>query len=172
LQTGGVDRLVRSIRINGAVGSVNAPTVFNSGFNFKQFWEGRADTLEDQIDGPLNAPDEMGSAWEDVISKLKRSSDYDYVSAFGDLYPDGIQINNIKDAIAAFERSLLAEEAIPLQPSVPVNPILNERGAETSNHYRIFDSQGDFYGNTRYQSIYARNTTKTTRQRHKNYQPH
>src|SRR5882724_1834854 len=42
LKKGGTDRLAQSIGINGAVGVINAPTVFNSGFNFSQFWDGRA----------------------------------------------------------------------------------------------------------------------------------
>jgi cytochrome c peroxidase len=104
LRTGGVDRRVSSIGINGSVGSVNAPTVFNSGFNFKQFWDGRADSLDDQVDGPTNAPPEMGSNWAEISGKLKQSPAY--VSAFGASYSDGIQSSNIKDAIATFERSL------------------------------------------------------------------
>ena len=109
LSTGGTDRRVRSIGINGAVGSVNSPTVFNSGFHFKQFWDGRAETLEDQIDGPLHGPKEMGSNWAETIAKLKRSSYY--VSTFGELYTDGMQKQNIKDAIATFERSLYTPNA-------------------------------------------------------------
>ena len=105
LQTGGTDRRSRSIGIGGAQGDVNAPTVFNSGFNFRQFWDGRAATLEDQIEGPLNHPKEMGSAWPDVIRKL--GDDPAYVTGFRALYPDGIQRANIKDAIATFERSLV-----------------------------------------------------------------
>lgn len=104
LQLGGTDRRMRSIGIQGAVGFINSPTVFNCGFNFKQFWDGRADTLEDQIDGPIQAPNEMGSNWEEILSKLQTAPDY--VFAFEALYPDGIQVHNIKDAIATFEHSL------------------------------------------------------------------
>ncbi len=104
LQTGGVDRLPHSVGINGAVGNINTPTVFNSGFNFSQFWDGRAESLEDQIDGPTHNPLEMGSNWPEIISKLNRSSDY--VAQFDELYADGINPDNIKDAIATFERSL------------------------------------------------------------------
>ena len=104
LQTGGVDRLSHSVGINGAVGLVNSPTVFNSGFNFSQFWDGRADSLEDQIDGPTHNPLEMGSNWAEIVSKLKSSPDY--VAEFDALYADGIAPDNIKDAIATFERSL------------------------------------------------------------------
>jgi len=109
LLTGGTDRLVRSTGINGAAGDVNAPTVFNSGFNFKQFWDGRAETLEDQIDGPTHAPKEMGSNWPEIVSKLVQ--DASYGAAFSALYADGIQSRNIKDAIATFERSLYTPNA-------------------------------------------------------------
>ena len=104
LGTGGVDSRPSSLGINGAVGSINSPTVLNSGANFKQFWDGRAETLEDQIDGPIQSAKEMGSTWIEVIAKLNEAPDY--VSSFGALYRDGIQVKNIKDAIATYERSL------------------------------------------------------------------
>lgn len=105
LRKGGTDQLARSIGINGATGPVNAPTVFNSGFNFKHFWDGRADTLEDQVDGPTQANVEMGGTWEEILAKLQRSPEY--VASFKQAFPDGIQRKNIKQAIAEFERSLI-----------------------------------------------------------------
>lgn len=104
LRRGGTDRLPFSVGINGALGDINAPTVFNSGFNFTQFWDGRAPTLEAQIDGPVNNPIEMGSSWEQVTAKL--SADDGYMSDFAELYPEGITRDSIVDAIATFERSL------------------------------------------------------------------
>lgn len=104
LSKGGTDGRPHSFGIKDTEGLINSPTVFNSGFNFKQFWDGRADTLEDQIDGPIQAPGEMGSAWPDVLRKIK--SVPAYVSAFNKIYPDGVQQKNIKNAIAEFERSL------------------------------------------------------------------
>ncbi|HZS06598.1 MAG TPA: cytochrome-c peroxidase [Blastocatellia bacterium] len=104
LKTGGVDLMAGSIGINGSAGSVNAPTVYNSGFNFRQFWNGRAAALEDQVDGPTHAPGEMGSSWAEIIGKLRQSPAY--TRDFAASYPDGIQSANIKDAIAVYERSL------------------------------------------------------------------
>jgi len=105
LQTGGADGRPRSIGINGSVGIINAPTVFNTAFNFSQFWDGRAATLEEQVDEPVQRPDEMGSNWEDVVRTLKRSPDY--VQAFRQIYADEIRREYIGDAIASFERSLV-----------------------------------------------------------------
>jgi cytochrome c peroxidase len=104
LKTGGTDHKVRSTGINGAVGVINAPTVLNSGFNFSQFWDGRAATLEKQIDGPLLSEIEMGSTWPEVIEKLKHFQEY--VRDFRQVYGDEIEGDHVKDAIAAFERSL------------------------------------------------------------------
>lgn len=105
LAIGGVDRLVRSRGIGGKEGGINAPTVFNSGFSFRQFWNGRAETLEEQVDGPLQHPAEMGATWPQAIAAL--SKDLSYRSEFTAIYRDGIQPHNIRDAIATFERSLV-----------------------------------------------------------------
>jgi cytochrome c peroxidase len=72
LEAAGVDGRVHSIGVGGRVGGVNAPTVFNSGFNFKQFWDGRADSLETQAAGPVHNPLEMASDWPSVLAKLRR----------------------------------------------------------------------------------------------------
>lgn len=109
LNRGGVDGLPHSIGIGGANGDINAPTVFNSGLNFRQFWDGRAATLEDQIDGPVQNPKEMGAAWPDVIAKLQ--SDEAYRRDFAALYPAGIGRETVKDAIATFERALTTPNA-------------------------------------------------------------
>ena len=109
LSQGGVDGLSHSIGTNASVGDVNALTVYNSGLNFKQFWDGRAETLEDQVNGPTQHPKEMASNWTEIIGKLKE--DKDYVSSFGELYPDGITSQNVRDAIATFERKLITPNA-------------------------------------------------------------
>lgn len=104
LDTGGVDHMPHSRGVDGKEGKVNAPTVFNSGFNFRQFWDGRAATLEDQIDGPLQNPIEMANTWPHAIATIVEDEQYN--AAFKAIYPDGIQPHNVKDAIATFERSL------------------------------------------------------------------
>ena len=105
LSAGGDDGRRFSIGIEGREGSINAPTVFNAGLNFKQFWDGRAKTLEDQIDGPVQSPLEMGSLWPEVVVKL--SEHESYPGRFGPLYSDGINRKNIKNAIGEFVRSLI-----------------------------------------------------------------
>lgn len=105
LNAGGVDHLQRPLGINGQTGLVNTPTVYNSSLNFRQFWDGRAATLNVQVSGPIHNPLEMGSNWDDIVKRLKASPNY--VSDFSSLYSDGITPDNISDAIATFERSLV-----------------------------------------------------------------
>lgn len=109
LATGGVDHRRRSQGVGGREGSMNAPTVFNSGFNFRQFWDGRAPTLEDQVDGPLQHPLEMAGTWRGAMAML--SEDGTYRADFAAIYPDGISPRNVRDAIATFERSLITPNA-------------------------------------------------------------
>ena len=104
LALGGTDGSAQAVGLNGAIGIMNTPTVYNSGFNFRQFWNGRAASLEEQIDGPVHNPVEMGSSWTEIIARLNTSPEY--TQAFHAIYDDGIVAANIKDAIAVFERSL------------------------------------------------------------------
>jgi len=105
LEEGGADPFAASFGVDGAVGEMNSPTVFNAALNIAQFWDGRAKTLEDQIDGPLHNKVEMDSNWPDVVKKI--SADQSYVSSFKQLYDGEISEQTIKHAIAEFERTLI-----------------------------------------------------------------
>ena len=61
LSSGGVDNLPGSIGHGWQVGDINAPTVLNSMYNFRQFWDGRAKDLVEQAAGPIANPKEMAS---------------------------------------------------------------------------------------------------------------
>jgi cytochrome c peroxidase len=104
ISEGGDDGRRFSVGINGAIGPINAPTVLNSGLNIAQFWDGRASTLEEQVDGPVTHPNEMGSTWDDVQRKL--SDDPEMVAAFADVLDGHLTPQNIQTAIAAYERTL------------------------------------------------------------------
>lgn len=106
LAAGGADDKQVSVGVGGAEGNINSPTVFNSSGSVRQFWDGRADDLESQVDGPIQAEHEMGSLWPDVVTKLY--SDPNYPGMFDAIYPDGISRESIKDAIAEFERGLIS----------------------------------------------------------------
>ena len=105
LSEGGDDGRRVSVGIEGKEGVINSPTVFNVGFNFKQFWDGRAKTLEAQIDDPVQSPLEMGSLWPEVVAKLNAHERYP--GRFDAIYPDGIKRKTVKNALAEFMRSLV-----------------------------------------------------------------
>ncbi len=105
LAKGGMDGRRYSIGLHGQQTRANAPSVFNAALNFRQFWNGRADTLEQQIDDVVQSPIEMGSKWKDVVATAARDSAYR--AAFASAYSDGVTKANIQNAIASFERTLL-----------------------------------------------------------------
>ncbi|MFN3986576.1 MAG: cytochrome-c peroxidase [Rhodocyclaceae bacterium] len=109
-ELGGADGLARSPGVEGALGVVNTPSVFNVRFGVAQFWDGRAKTLEDQAGGPIHNPLEMDSNWEQVITKLARREDYR--EQFRLAYPrEGMSAVTIAAALAAYERSLVTPNA-------------------------------------------------------------
>ncbi len=109
LEGGGSDNQALSHGVKGRQGLVNAPTVFNSVFNFRQFWDGRAATLAAQVAEPVPNPLEMGSHWDDVVARLQR--DPDFVAAFKASYRDGLNPANLQNALATFVGSLVTPNA-------------------------------------------------------------
>ncbi len=106
LETAGVDNKRYSEGIKGQLGGVNAPTVYNSVFNFVQFWDGRAATLAEQAGGPPLNPVEMGcSSFDEIVERL--SKDKAFVREFKAVYPEGLSQATITDAIAEFEKTLV-----------------------------------------------------------------
>lgn len=104
LARGGVDGRQKPIGVGGMMGDLNTPTVFNSAFSFRQFWDGRAATLEEQVDGPLENPKEMASSWPATLARI--GADPQYAARFREIY-GSLKAEHVKDAIAEFERSLL-----------------------------------------------------------------
>ena len=85
---------------------LNSPTVYNSVLNNVQFWDGRAGTLADQAKGPIEAEPEMATPAKLAVQKI--SSLPEYVKEFKKIYgKSGVTFDNIADAIANFERTLI-----------------------------------------------------------------
>jgi cytochrome c peroxidase len=90
---------------------LNSPTVYNSVFNEKQFWDGRSPDLEDQAQGPIQAAPEMSATKEHVVSTV--TSIPAYVQEFKDAYGSNVNITfeKITDTIGLFERTLITPSA-------------------------------------------------------------
>ena len=109
LKMGGADGQVVSTGVNSQKGSINSPTVFNSSLNFRQFWNGRAVNLMEQVDGPIANPKEMNFSWPQAIEII--SQDPFYVEKFNRAYTDGLTILNMRKAIVSYEESLLTPDS-------------------------------------------------------------
>ena len=66
-----------SIGIHGRKGQRNAPTILNALYNKTQFWDGRAQTLEDQAALPIINEVEMGQPNLDAaVAKIADIDEY------------------------------------------------------------------------------------------------
>lgn len=99
--------------VDGAVGAMNtrlgrhAPTVLNQAWVHPYFWDGRADTLEEQAAGPITAEVEMNATFEEVIARLQQVDEYR--RWFDRLFPgEGISEDTITLAIATYERTIVS----------------------------------------------------------------
>jgi cytochrome c peroxidase len=133
----GADGRMIAVGVRNAPGEYNTPTVYNSVFNFRQFWDGRANTLAEQVSGPLNNPAEMASSWPIAILRVSQNSEYQ--NAFNSEYGGEISERTITDAIVQFEASLLT-------PNAPFDRYLNGNSTAISNEakegYRLFTDYG------------------------------
>lgn len=107
----GVDNLrVSPGAIEGKKGDRNSPTVWNAGFHFVQFWDGRAADLKEQAKGPILNPVEMAIPDEATAVKNLKAAGYDaeFNKVFGT--KNALTYDNIAEAIAAFERTLITKD--------------------------------------------------------------
>lgn len=136
LANGGDDDQKFSFGIKGQEGDINSPSVYNAVFNFRQFWNGSARDLKEQALGPIENPVEMGNTFANLIPTLNKTS---YKEKFEAIYKDGITKENIVDAIAEFERTLIT-------PNSAFDNYLNgDKDAITQEEldgYNIFKEKG------------------------------
>jgi cytochrome c peroxidase len=91
------------------LGGRNSPTVFNAGGHVAQFWDGRAETLEEQAKGPMMNPVEMAMPDPARVEATLRSIP-GYVEAFKKAFPkdaEPVTLDNAAKAIGVFERGLV-----------------------------------------------------------------
>lgn len=101
-----------AIGIGGRKGTRNAPSVLNRVFGKRFSWDGRDESLEQQMLGPLESELELGGNVELVIANLRKNETYvkSFHSVFGDGKTkspvDAVTTENLAKAIACFERTL------------------------------------------------------------------
>ena len=76
-------------------------------FSKAQFWDGRADTLEDQSIGPFVSPVEHGFANHDeLVVKIKKIAGYRKL--FHEVFGREVVAGDVGKAIASFQRTILS----------------------------------------------------------------
>lgn len=100
-------------RTGGKVLRRNAPTIWNAAYSFKLFWDGRAKDLEDQARSPITAADEMNQKPEQLVEELRKIPDYValFDKAFAGSNGSAVTFENVTNAVAAFERTLISNHS-------------------------------------------------------------
>jgi cytochrome c peroxidase len=96
-----------AIGIEGRTVRRNAPTIYNVGYLFRLFHDGRESSLENQIWGPFLASNEMGNpSIGAVVDKVKALPDYR--GLFEKAFRRVATMETVSQAIASYERTLLS----------------------------------------------------------------
>jgi cytochrome c peroxidase len=104
------DGLIRNTLINSnKLLPRNTPTLLNAALQPAQFYDLRANTLEEQAADAINNRDEMNGSLKSAAKNLSQNPKY--LKLFADAFPgqkqDGIDSSEILDALASFVRSLV-----------------------------------------------------------------
>jgi cytochrome c peroxidase len=95
--------------VGGTKGTRNTPSAMNVVLHGFFFWDGRANTLEEQALAPIENPKEMDLSLDEAIRRLKTSAAYNVY--FKKIYNEEPHRLNLARAIAAFERTLETSES-------------------------------------------------------------
>lgn len=133
----------RSVGIDGQVLKRSAPTLWNVAFLNSFFWDGRANSLEEQMQGPLYDSHEMGNDPVNLLATLNGIPLYREL--FAQTYPEAfreagaqIQLDQIYQAIAAFQVSLVSLNSRYDQYAHGYADALTEPEKEGMNVWRSF----------------------------------
>lgn len=102
------DGRARSVGVDGRVGRRSAPSLWNVAFLDRFFWDGRAESLEEQALGPMFDPAEMATTSEQVLADLRGNAHYPQL--FRRAFPDAdrIGLDQVATALTAFQSSLIS----------------------------------------------------------------
>ncbi len=132
------DGLGQSVGIAGTTTHRGAPTLWNSAFLKRFFWDARADSLESQAEGPLYAADEMGNTRPQLLGDLRANAHYP--ALFAEAFPDSerIELSMVYTALAAFEASLISLNSRYDQYAHGHHVALNQEEIAGLNVFRSF----------------------------------
>lgn len=118
-----------------------APSLWNVAYLKRLFWDGRATSLEEQMQGPLFSEEEMNNTPENLLTAL--NSIEEYKQMFEEAFPkkgkeSSIELNEIYKAIAAFQSSLISLNSKYDRYAHGYHQALNQNEIEGMNVFRSF----------------------------------
>ena len=93
------------VGVDGQQGSRNSPTSYNRILSKAQFWDGRAESLEEQAVGPIANPIEMANTHDVCVKTLSEIPGY--AAQFEKIFGRPVNIEDVGRAIASFERTIV-----------------------------------------------------------------
>jgi cytochrome c peroxidase len=121
--------------VNGALTTRNTPSLANLAWYDAFFWDGRAESIEDQVFSPVRSHMEMNLNWSVATERVQASKFYrkKFLAAFGSKKIDSVLIAY---AIAQFERTLLSADS-------KYDRALRKQDQLSSSEYRGFVLMND-----------------------------
>jgi cytochrome c peroxidase len=98
-----------AVGTRGQVLGRRTPTVLNTAYAAALFWDGRAETLEQQALGPIQASGEMDLSLDAMVARLRAIPGYR--AMFKRAYGDEPSSELVGKAIANFERTIVSAKA-------------------------------------------------------------
>jgi cytochrome c peroxidase len=97
----------RALGLSGTPLRRNTPALWNLAWSKHFFWDGRAPSLEAQVQMPIEAVDEMGGDWGTILHRLER--DGELVAQFRGAFAQDPPLSRtaVAEALAAYVRSLV-----------------------------------------------------------------
>jgi cytochrome c peroxidase len=152
------DNVAFSKGVHGMVGERNTPSAMNQSERNFYFWDGRAETLEEQALGPMENHVEMDFPLTLTIKRLIKNEKYK--NAFYNVYGKKPSKELIAQAIAAYEKTLetsnTAFDKYLLETDTTLFSESAKRGLNIFNNKgQCFDCHfgGDFTGSDRFKNI-------------------
>jgi cytochrome c peroxidase len=135
------DGLASSIGIDDYPLQRAAPSLWNVAYLKLLYWDGRASSLEEQMQGPLFSEHEMGNTPEKLIQTINSIPTYRHF--FQEAFPDKekgetILLDEIYLAITAFQSSLISLNSRYDQYAHGHHKALNKKEIEGMNVFRSF----------------------------------
>lgn len=135
------DGMITSIGNNNRKLKRGAPSLWNVAYLKKLFWDGRASTLEEQMQGPLFSEEEMNNTPKNLLKTINSIKEYKemFVEAFPEKKNEAsIKLDEIYTSITAFQSSLISLNSKYDRYAHGYHQALNQKEIEGMNLFRSF----------------------------------